>query len=325
VTPVVVMGLGEIGRAIARSALATPELRLAGAVDIDRSIVGRPLEDLLGARCPGLRVTSDPSEAFAAAPRGVLLHATGSSFERVLPQVQDAVRAGLCVVSTCEELAYPWLRYEEQAEELDRLCDENDVAVVGTGVNPGFALDRLPAFLSLATGPVRHVSARRVVDAGKRREALQRKVGAGLSPARFKELVEGGALGHVGLAESAALAALGCGLELDEVEEWEIEAVIAKRDHDSRVPVKAGQVAGLHQVVVASLEDREQVRLELTIAVGAESPRDEVRLEASPPLSLSIPGGVPGDDATAWAAVHAAASLPMLKGLVTVLDLPAGR
>jgi 2,4-diaminopentanoate dehydrogenase len=325
VTPVVVMGLGEIGRAIARAALVTPELKLVGAVDVDRSLVGRPLDELVGGRCPGVRVTAEASEAFSAAPRGVVLHATGSSFERVLPQIGEAVRAGLCVVSTCEELSYPWLRFDEQAEELDHLCEEHDVAVVGTGVNPGFALDRLPAFLSLLTGPVRHVSARRVVDAGTRREALQRKVGAGLEPARFRELAERGEIGHVGLAESAALAALGCGLELDEVEEWEIEPVIARRDHASRVPVKAGQVAGLHQVVVASLEDREQVRLELTIAVGAESPRDEVRLEATPPLSLSIPGGVPGDDATAWAAVHAAAALPMMRGLVTVLDLPAGR
>jgi hypothetical protein len=228
------------------------------------------------------------------------------------------------VASTCEELAYPWLRYEAAADALDRLCEKNDVAVVGTGVNPGFALDRLPAMLSQVTGRVRHVHCTRVVDAGTRRVALQRNIGAGLAEEEFEARVERGEVGHVGLAESAMLAALGCGLEVDELEE-EIEPVLATREHASAVPVKEGQVAGVRQVARGFGDDREVVRLELVVAVGAEHPRDEVGLDADPPLRLHVPGGIPGDEASAWAMVHAAEALPMLRGLVTVLDLPPGR
>ncbi len=321
--PVVVAGLGDIGRAIARAVLETPELRLVGAVDPTNGIAGRKLETVLSSPAPDITVASDGS-VFAAAPNGVLLQATSSSFAAVRPQIEQAVKAGLSVVSTCEELAYPWLRHEAEADALDRLCERHDVAVVATGVNPGFALDRLPALLSQVTGPVRHVRAERVVDATRRRLALQRKVGAGLTEEAFEEALGRGAFGHVGLAESAALAALGCGLEVDEVEE-EIDPVLADRDLDGAVPVTKGQVAGIRQTARGYTDDREVVRIELVIALGAPHPRDEVELDAEPPLRLTIPGGIPGDEATAWAVAHAATPITLMRGLVTVLDLPAGR
>lgn len=322
--PVVVAGLGDMGRAITRSVLETPELRLVAAADPAPGLAGRKLESILNAPSLDLTVASDLARAFAVARGGVLLQATRSSFEAVRPQIEQAVRAGLSVASTCEELAYPWLRHEAHADALDRLCERSDVAVVGTGVNPGFALDRLPAFLSQVAGRVRHVDAVRVVDAGARRSGLQRKIGAGLEEEAFLEAMERGELGHVGLAESAALAGLGCGLEVDEVDE-DLEPVIAARDLPGVVPVREGAVAGVRHLARGYADGREVVRLELVIAIGAEHPRDEVRLDADPPLRISIPGGVPGDEATAWAMVHAATALPMMRGLVTVLDLPPGR
>jgi 4-hydroxy-tetrahydrodipicolinate reductase len=319
--PVVVAGLGVVGQAIARSVLETPELRLVGAIDPARGLAGRRLEGILNAHCPGVAVAAEPSLAFAAARGGVLLQATGSTLEKVRSQIEQAVQAGLSVASTCEELAYPWLRHEAEAEALDRLCEKSDVAVLGTGVNPGFALDRLPAFLSQVSGPVRHIEASRVVDAASRRANLRRKIGAGLTEEQFQRSVDRGEAGHVGLAESAALAALGCGLDVDEVDE-EIEPVFAPRTQGG---VKEGEVAGVHQRARGYAGGREVVRLDLVIAVGAEHPRDEVRLDADPPLRLTIPGGLAGEEATAWAVVRAATALPMLRGLITVLDLPSGR
>lgn len=320
--PVVVMGLGHIGQAIARAALELPELRLVAA--IDPALAGKRLEEVLAAPAPALSIAADPADAFKRARGGVVLHATGSSFQEVLPQLERAVRAGLSVVSTCEELAYPWLRFEDQAGPLDELCESKDVAVVGLGVNPGFVLDRLPAFLSQVTGPVRHVRALRIFDAVQRRASLQRKAGLGLDEEAFHAAADRAEVGHLGLSESAMLAALGCGLELDEVDE-ELVPLIAEEDLDGAVPVRAGQVAGLQQVARGFADGTERVRIELVISAGAEQPRDEVELEARPPVRLVIPGGLPGDEATAWSVVNAAPAVVLLRGLVTVLDLPAGR
>lgn len=320
--PVVLMGLGPVGQAIARAALATPDLRVVGA--IDPAHAGRALPDLLGGPAPAIAVEAAPARALAAGRGGVLLHAVTSDLEEAEPQLTQAVRAGLSVVSTCEELAYPWLTHEALADRLDRLAEGRDLAVLGAGVNPGFALDRLPAFLSQATGPVRHLRALRVVDLAGRREALRRRAGVGLAEAEFDAAAEEGALGHAGLTQSAALAALGCGFELDEVEET-IEPVLAARDLPGPAPVARGRVAGARQVARGFVEGEERVRLELLLAVGAEAPRDEVELDARPPLRLLVPGGLPGEEATAWAVANAAAPVTLLRGLITVLDLPAGR
>ena len=325
--PVVVMGLGDIGQAIARAVLARPELRLVGVADRDPALAGRKLSDVLSTTAPDLVVAADVAALLRAARGGVLLHAAGSLFEEALPALERAVRAGVSVVSTCEELAWPWLRNEEAAEALDRLCEAHNVAVLGTGVNPGFVLDRLPAFLGQVTGTVRHLLGTRVVDAARRRPALQRKIGAGLDEEAFHAAAERGEVGHTGLAESAALAASGLGLAIDEVDE-ELVPLIAQEDGPTEgvvVKVRRGQVAGVHQTARVFAEEREVVRLELSIAIGAEAPRDELVLDADPPVRLLIPGGLAGDGATVAAMVNAVSAVTELRGLVTVLDLPAGR
>jgi 4-hydroxy-tetrahydrodipicolinate reductase len=319
--PVVLLGLGEIGQRIARAALARGgDIEVVGAVDPEHA--GRPLAELAPGASPELLVSDDPADAFSRARGGVALHATGSRLDAVLPEIEAAVRAGLYVISTCEELAYPGLDHEDAATELDRLCEERGVAVVGTGVNPGFVLDRLPALLAQTAGEVRHVRAVRVVDVGRRRSALRRKVGVALALEAFEQAVERGEIGHVGLAQSAALVAESClGLSEYEVDE-EIEPLVADEDGDE---VQRGQVAGVHQVARVFAEEREVVRLELTLAVGAEEPRDEVALDADPPVRVVVPGGIDGDVATAQLVLNAVPAVLERTGLLTVLDLPAGR
>jgi len=324
--PVVLLGLGEIGQAIARAALVRPELRIAAAVDPDPSRAGRSLGEVLGEPAPEVSVARSLRDVAAEAKGGVVLMATRSRLEEVLPDLEQAVRAGLHVVSTCEELAWPWLNHADAAAALDRLCHERNVAVLGTGVNPGFVLDRLPAVLAQVTGPVRHVRGVRVVDVSPRRAALRRKVGVGLDERAFHDGAERGEIGHVGLAESAALVAEGCiGLDEYEVDE-DILPLLAEEDVSAPVALRAGQVAGLrHEARVFAEDGREVVRLELTLAVGADDPRDEIALDAEPPVRLLVPGGIPGDLATVHAAVNAVSAIVELRGIVSVLDLPAGR
>jgi 4-hydroxy-tetrahydrodipicolinate reductase len=324
--PVVLMGLGDIGRAIGRAALARPDLRLVAAVDAHPSCAGRKLSEVLGVPAPDLTIAEDLADVVSAARGGTVLQATQSRFADVLGDLEHAVRAGASVVSTCEELAWPWLNHREEANALDRLCHEKNAAVLGTGVNPGFALDRLPTLLAHVTGPVRHVRAVRVVDVSRRRAALQRKVGVGLDEKAFHALAEKGEIGHVGLAESAAMVAEGCvGIDEYEVDE-DILPLVAEEDAGGPPPIRRGQVAGLHHLARVFAEgEREVVRLELTIAVGADAPRDEVALDADPPIRLVIPGGIEGDAATAHAVVNAVPAVVELRGIVSVLDLPVGR
>jgi hypothetical protein len=198
--------------------------------------------------------------------------------------------------------------------------------MLGTGVNPGFVMDRLVAVAGQVCGPVRRATASRVVDARTRREALQRKIGAGLTEAEFDALAEKELIGHVGLLESAALCSLGLGLDCDDFEE-ELVPVIAEEDiHGGAFPVKAGRVAGISQTVVGLEDGQERVRLELTIAVGADEPGDRIHLDADPEVELVVKGGVAGDRATANVVCNAAPRVTAADaGLLTVLELPSGR
>ena len=57
------------------------------------------------------------------------------------------------------------------------------------------------------------------MDAGRRREPLQRKVGAGLTADAFAEKKATGTFGHIGLRESLLLVADGLGWTFDRVED----------------------------------------------------------------------------------------------------------
>ncbi|HXN56174.1 MAG TPA: dihydrodipicolinate reductase [Myxococcales bacterium] len=325
--PVVLMGLGAIGRGIARAALLKSDLEIVAAIDLDPSRVGKKLGDVLDAPAPDVVITEDTSSVLKKTAGAVLLHATGSRLDDVEGELAQALGAGLCVVSTCEELSYPWLRHPEIGERLNKIAERRKVSLLGTGVNPGFVLDRLPATLGSVVGVVDRVNCLRVVDARTRRAQLQRKVGAGLNEEEFDRGVDDGTVGHVGLMESAALAALGVGLEVEEVDE-SIDPVEAEEDvqGDAGLVVPKGGIVGIRQIARAFHDGKEVVHLELIIALGEPDPRDEIELVGEPGIRIVIPGGTPGDRATAWAIVHAA---PLVKGsepgLITVLDLPAGR
>jgi 2,4-diaminopentanoate dehydrogenase len=173
---------------------------------------------------------------------------------------------------------------------------------------------------------VRHAFGERIFDVRTRREALQRKVGAGLTESEFEARADREELGHMGLAESCALAALGLGLDCDEVEEELVPVIAEEEITGAAMPIPKGFVAGVFQRVRGFSEGREVICLEVTIAAGAENSGDRIRIDAEPPVELEIRGGIAGDLATAWAMVNAVPSVVRADpGLLTVLDLPTGR
>src|SRR4051812_4576688 len=138
------MGLGAIGRAIARCALQKAELEIVAAIDLDPSRVGRKLSEVVDAPAPDVVIGSDAAAEMRKAQGGVLLHATGSRLDQVEGELAQALTAGLSVVSTCEELSYPWLRHPEIAERLDPIADKRKGLLLRTRGESGFVLDRPP-------------------------------------------------------------------------------------------------------------------------------------------------------------------------------------
>ena len=223
---VALVGLGPIGIEVARAVLGRPGIEILGAADPAPDKAGKDLRALVPVEGGGgpLPIVPSARELYAksAATRGrrdVVLLCTGSRLESVAPQIEEAVSAGLHVVSTCEELSFPDLRHAGLARSLDAKAMEHGVAVLGTGVNPGLVMDRLALAAAGACVTVEKLKVTRVVDAAKRRGPLRAKVGAGLSREEFEKGVADRKLGHVGLSESAAMIAVGLGLPIEEISE----------------------------------------------------------------------------------------------------------
>jgi hypothetical protein len=320
---VVCYGLGPIGLEIARLALARPGIQIVGAVDVDQAKVGRDLGELLGGTAIGVTVSADAAATLSAARPQLALHATGSTLTRVATQLLAIAEAGVNVVSTCEELAYPWTAQPQLAAELDAAARRAGVTLLGTGVNPGYAMDALPLTLTAPCATVRAVRVLRVVDAGKRRGPLQRKVGAGLTSEAFGAGVRDGTIRHVGLPESLHMLATSLGWNLDRRDDT-IEPVIAERPIVTEfVRVEPGQVAGVRQVARGFIGGREALNLELRMYVGAPDPQDTVEIDGDPPVRMTIAGGLHGDIATAAIVVNAVPSvIRAAPGLASMADAP---
>lgn len=318
-------GLGPIGIALARLAASRPGIELVGAVDIAPDMQGKDLAAIIGLPSPlGVAVTADADAALGRARPDVVLHATGSQLPAVKQQLLGILRAGAGVVSTCEELSYPFYRYPDLAAELGQAAEKAGVALLGTGVNPGFVMDKLPATLLGACQKVERIEVVRIVDAAGRRGPLQRKVGAGMSVPEFQALADAGKIGHVGLPESAHMLADVLRLPATREIGNELKPKVAEQEIRTQfVHVLPGQVAGVDQTCTVSVGGHERIRLHLEMYMGAPQPLDRVLVEGIPRLEMVITTGVHGDLATAAVAVNCVALMGGLKpGLRTMLDVP---
>lgn len=327
---VVQYGLGPIGLETARTVLkkvTTGKLELVGAIDIDEQKIGRDLAELLDLpNATGVVVSGDADAVLSTLQPDVVLHTTTSFLDKMHEQLEGCARAGANVVSSTEELAYPYVRHPELARRLDEVAREHDVTIVGTGVNPGYAMDALALMATGVCADVRTVYVERVVDAGGRREPLQRKVGAGITAEAFAEKKATGTFGHIGLRESLHMVADGLGWSLDTVTE-DLNPVRSTRNVTTPfLSVDEGQVAGIHHVAQGVIDGQVVLSLDLKMYVGAESPRDVVRVEGNPPIHLVVENGIFGDTATVAALINTAGLVvDAPSGLLTMKDLPVLR
>jgi len=322
---VAVYGLGPIGSLIAKKVLEREDLNLVAAFDIASDKVGRDLGDVLQLDKKLNVVVEHDVNSESVLKRcnvDIVLHSTSTYLDKIYPQLVRCIKASADIISTSETLCNPWYRYPELATLIDEMAKKYCVTVLGTGVNPGFIFDTLPATLTSVCAKVEKVHAIRSLDASKRRFSFQKKYGLSLSVAEFNELMSRGQItAHVGYAESVDMLASALGVKLDKIVEGQEPLIASKALKTDYFNIAVGQVSGIHGYGIGYLNGREFIKIELFAEVGREE-YEEIRIEGEPPLTWRS-NGTSGDIATAAIIVNMIPKVLNAKpGLIRMLDIP---
>lgn len=316
------IGLGPLGRKMITFLAERPVFRLVSTVDSNASLVGKDAGELCGLPRTGITVTSDLKKAAADSKPHIAIVTTVSGIKRISPLILETLALGIPVATTCEELSYPWITAPEEAAALHACAAANNVAVLATGVNPGFLMDLLPVTLTAACKNVDKVIVRRFQNAEFRRVPFQKKIGAGLSLDEFEKKRKEGTLRHVGLTESIHMIADRFGWNLEKTTE-ELSPVIAAARIETRdLVIEPGYASGVRQIGRGFVNGRGKIILEFQADVGEKEPVDSIEIQGEPSFVSSIPGGINGDIATCAITLNALPRvLEARPGLHTMTDI----
>jgi 4-hydroxy-tetrahydrodipicolinate reductase len=322
----VLYGVGVIGSMIARFLLEKEGVEIVGAIDVAKDKVGKDLGEVIGTnkhlRIP---VSEDTGAVLDKTKPDIVVHTTTSFMEKVYPQIVEIIKHGVNVVSTCEELSYPFLTSPKLAQTLDKLAKKHNVTVLGTGINPGFLMDTLVIALTAPCQKIDRIRITRVMNAASRRVPFQKKIGAGLSVEEFKKKMQARLIsGHVGLEQSIAMIASALAWRLDAIRVGAADPVVANKPVKSdAISVSTGMVLGLKQRAYGILSSREVISLEFQAYIGADEEYDAVTIEGVPPIYEKISPCVHGDIGTIAMVYNAIPKvLNADPGLATMKDLP---
>jgi hypothetical protein len=320
---VIQYGLGPIGSAVARHVVERAGLELVAGIDVAPGKIGQDVGQVIGLGRPlGLAVDEKLAQALARTGADVVLHTTNSYFDLFKAQIIEILQAGLDVVSTSEELSFPWSAHPQEAAEIDAVAQDAGVTVLGTGVNPGFLMDSLPLNLTAICQRVDRIEVTRAMNASLRRGPFQAKIGSGMTVEAFQAKMAEGRMGHVGLPESMDMLFDTLGIKLARYEST-VEPVVAEKTiKTGYFEVPPGLVRGLKQVARGYTDAGEFATLTFIAVLDGKVDGDTIKISGKPDLEVKLKG-TNGDIATIAITVNAIRRvLQAPPGLATMRDLP---
>jgi 4-hydroxy-tetrahydrodipicolinate reductase len=314
------VGLGPIGLQITRYIAGRQGIKIVAGVDTDPRKAGKTINDICNFEAPPVKVYESLDEAVEQTEPDIAILTTVSKLAYIEPQIATIAEQKLDIVSTCEELTYPWHAQPAIAARIDEQCQKHGVSCLATGVNPGFLMDYLPVVLTSVCQQVEHIYVARMQDATHRRGPFQQKIGVGISSEEFEENKT--SISHVGLPESVWMIAAAMGWSLDGVDESLNPVIAAEPISSEGIKRQKGTNRGVEQVATGYRNGKEVIKLKFRAAIGEAEPHDIVEIKGQPAFKSTIEGGVNGDIATAAITINAIRAIQKMEpGLKTMLDI----
>ena len=330
---VIIWGIGAMGSGMAEMLLNKKGVDIVGVCS-RRSHVGKDLFEVLGmdpaGRAP-IMVTDDIDTLVQKKSADIALIATDSFTKDTFDKIKKVAEAGINVISIAEEMAYPKAQEPELTAQMDAIAKENDVTILGTGINPGFVLDLLVLALTGTCINVDYIKASRVNDLSPFGTAVMKGQGVGLTEDAFLKGVEDGSVvGHVGFPESISMVAEGLGWKLGDIVQTR-EPIISNVARETKyVTVEPGNVAGCRHCATGEVEGEIKIDMEHPQQIHPElegqDTGDYISVVGTPNINMQIKPEIPGGIGTIAMAVN---SIPHVinarPGLKTMLDIPVPR
>ena len=246
---VMIWGFGAMGSGIARMLLKKTGVEIVGVVVGRKHLHGTDVYQYLGEeRGSRPELLFGGTELIRNGACDVVLLGTDSFTRSAFEKVKLCVEHGLNVITTAEEMAWPWAQEPELSLEIDRLARRHGVTVFGTGINPGFVLDLLILAITGTCEDVKSIEAARINDLSPFGGAVMHEQGVGITPEEFKRRLAANDLaGHVGFPESISAIAAGLGVEITKIEQTK-DPIISKVHRETPyAKVEPGNLAGIRQ------------------------------------------------------------------------------
>lgn len=320
---VIQIGFGPLGVQTAKFIAKKSTIKTVAVVDNDPDLYNKNINDFSSDLDNKICISNSVNEALKNINEkpDVAIITTVSSLKEIYNQINEVVKHNINIISTCEELSYPWKTDPALSKKLNDLCKLNNVACLGTGVNPGFLMDYLPSVLSTVCKEINKIRIYRVQDASFRRIPFQKKIGAGLNLSEFKNKELEGTLRHVGLTESLHLLAKTLNFDIDNVTET-LNPVICKSDLNGSINIKKGCARGVEQIAYGYLNSEVVIEMQFKAAVGESRSFDRIEVDGIPSFVSEIEGGINGDIATCSIAINSIKSIMKASpGLHTMADI----
>src|SRR6056297_2700177 len=132
---VLIWGFGAMGSTMGRMCAGIKGLEISGVCDMAPDRLGKSAVEALRQRDEAegnaageypaylekVLIDDDIDRVVESADADIALLATDSFVEKAAPKIEKLVRKGINVVSTAEEMAYPWISHPAISAQMDRL------------------------------------------------------------------------------------------------------------------------------------------------------------------------------------------------------------
>ncbi len=329
---VAVWGFGAMGQGIAEMISAIDGVEIVGVCDIAPALRGKRVKDVSDVDniSENVRISDDIDTVLETRP-DVLFIATDSFTKKSFPKIKKGLEYGANIISTAEEMAYPYANEPEISKEIDKLAKKHHATVLGTGINPGFVMDFLAIAMTGAMKRIDSIEISRVNSLSPFGPTVMEEQGVGLSIEEFEKRMEKGEVaGHVGFKESIHMIADALGVEVEDFRQ-QMKPIVTSVDRKSKYgEAKKDHVAGIDMTAQGIVGGKKFIDMKHPQQIEPEMEGthtgDYIKIEGNPSVNLAINPEIDGGLGTIAVCVNMTPHVINAEpGLKTMLDLPAPR